>query len=52
MLINAEAKEPNINPIIKIDMVFRTLFEVIMIANKTKNAPVLEAIGRPQLYSP
>lgn len=45
----ADVKLPNINPIIKIDMVFLTLFAAIITADKTKKAPKLEAIGKDQL---
>lgn len=48
-LITAEAKVPNIKPIIKIDMVFLILLAVSKIAIKTKEAPILEAIASPQL---
>lgn len=44
----AEVKEPNIKPIIKIDMVFLTLFAAIITADKTKKAPKLAAIGKDQ----
>ncbi len=45
----AEVKEPNINPIIKIDIVFLTLFAAIITADKTRKAPKLAAIGKDQL---
>ena len=45
----AAVKLPNINPIIKIDMVFFTLFATIITANKTNKAPKLAAIANAQL---
>ena len=45
----ADVKEPNIKPIIKIDMVFLTLFAAIITAERTKKAPKLEAMGKDQL---
>lgn len=44
----AEVKEPNINPIIKIDMVFLTLLAAIITAVKTINEPKLAAIAIAQ----
>ena len=49
MLIIADVKLPNINPIIKIDMVFLTLFAARITADKTKNEPKLAAIAIAQL---
>lgn len=45
----AEVKEPNMSPIINIDIVFRILLAAIITANKTKNEPKLEAIANDQL---
>ena len=39
---------PNINPIIRILIVFRTLFAAIITAESTKKAPKLAAIGNDQ----
>jgi hypothetical protein len=49
MLIIADVKLPNINPIIKIDMVFLTLFAAKITADNTKNEPKLAAIAIAQL---
>lgn len=48
-LIIAEVTVPNISPIIKMDMVFRTLLAVTKTAIKTNAAPKLDAIAKPQL---
>lgn len=45
----AAVKLPNINPMIKIDMVFLTLLAAKMTADKTKKEPKLEAIAIDQL---
>jgi len=45
----AEVTVPNIRPIIKILIVFLTLWAVINTASKTIAAPKLDAIARPQL---
>lgn len=45
----AAVKEPNIRPIIKIDMVFLIRLAAIITANKTKKAPILEAMANDQL---
>lgn len=47
----AEVTVPNIKPMIKIEVVFLTLFAVVMTAIKTNAAPKLEAITNPQLDS-
>ena len=45
----APVKLPNINPMIKIDMVFLTLFAATMTADKTKKEPMLAAMAMAQL---
>ena len=48
-LIIAAVKLPNINPIMRIDMVFFTFFATIITAPSTKKAPRLAANARPKL---
>ena len=47
----ADVIVPNINPMIKMEVVFLILFAVIMTAINTNAAPELEAINNPQLES-
>lgn len=47
----ADVIVPNINPMIKMEVVFLILFAVIMTAINTNAAPELEAITNPQLES-